>query len=81
MRRKPSDLSVLFPVLLSVLLLCTLALLPKAVTQDLLLLSAYAALPEAARQSCTRWSHRPLCRSVQPLPFLPRQNHPFRPAR
>ena len=46
MQRKPSDLSVLFPVLLSVLLLCTLALLPKAMTQDLLLLSAYAALPE-----------------------------------
>ena len=46
MQRKPPDAAAVVSVVLSVLLLGILALLPKNVSQNLLLLSAYAALPE-----------------------------------
>ena len=46
MQRKPSEPAAVVSAVLSVLLLAALALLPRNVSQNLLLLSAYAALPE-----------------------------------
>ena len=46
MARKPLEPSAVLSVLLSVMLLGAMLLLPRDVSQELLLLSAYAALPE-----------------------------------
>lgn len=46
MRRKPSEAAAVLSVVLAVLLMGTPVLLPRSVSQDLLFLSACAALPE-----------------------------------
>ena len=62
MQRKPSEPTAVLPVILSVLLLGSCLLLPRGVTQDLLFLSACAALPEggaAGLRAAVTWENQP----------------------
>ena len=66
MQQKPPELTAVLSVVLSVLLLGSCLLLPKNVTQDLLLLSACAALPEGGKAKLHALVTQPAARESAP---------------